>query len=254
MVRLKDQLRDLALIGNVPQPVVGLEVLKVVVREFLINKRKPLRIKLVGWYNHNHMQLQLKGRTVFLDDDKLGVYKSRVWHISDTGYVVWRGIEDGKKRTIRLHRLIAEAKDGEIVDHINRNKLDNRRSNLRICSQRENSLNSDRVENAKGYYFSKSKNRWIIDMKTYGIKSVYVESEQVAKDYVRAVREGREPRKILHRRVHMFKIKDGIGEDIIRMVGEGTPYTHIAKKYSLYPSSVRRYYLKNVEKPTESKK
>lgn len=42
---------------------------------------------------------------------------------------------------IRLHRLIAGAVDGEVVDHINGDTLDNRRVNLRRCSPTENKRN-----------------------------------------------------------------------------------------------------------------
>lgn len=43
-----------------------------------------------------------------------------------------------------MHRLIVGAKVGEVVDHINHDGLDNRRSNLRVCTQRENLRNRDR--------------------------------------------------------------------------------------------------------------
>jgi len=48
---------------------------------------------------------------------------------------------DGKRRTIRLHRVILGAKKGEKCDHKNGDGLDNRRKNLRICSQIENGQN-----------------------------------------------------------------------------------------------------------------
>lgn len=41
-----------------------------------------------------------------------------------------------------LHRLLVGAKKGQVVDHINHNTLDNRKDNLRICTQSDNKLNS----------------------------------------------------------------------------------------------------------------
>lgn len=60
--------------------------------------------------------------------------------------------------TLRLHRLIMDARDPKLlVDHINHDTLDNRRSNLRVCSHSENNQNSTiRKKNKaglKGTYF-----------------------------------------------------------------------------------------------------
>src|SRR3990167_202325 len=41
-----------------------------------------------------------------------------------------------------MHRLIMGAKKGQIVDHVNRNGLDNRRANLRFVTVAQNRLNS----------------------------------------------------------------------------------------------------------------
>ena len=62
---------------------------------------------------------------------------------------------EGKQKHYKIHRLIALAFLGldidnpkKVIDHVNRNKLDNQVSNLRLVSNQENQFN----RNAKGYY------------------------------------------------------------------------------------------------------
>ncbi|MGQ9686256.1 MAG: HNH endonuclease [Thiobacillaceae bacterium] len=61
----------------------------------------------------------------------------RPWHLSPDGYASGH---DGR-RTVYMHRLIAGASNGAVVDHINRNRLDNRRSNLRLTDWAGNGRN-----------------------------------------------------------------------------------------------------------------
>lgn len=67
---------------------------------------------------------------------------------------------------ILMHRLIMSAKQGEIIDHINHNGLDNRRKNLRIASRSLNKANSrfpiDNVSGFVGVFFDKRKSKWIL--------------------------------------------------------------------------------------------
>lgn len=62
---------------------------------------------------------------------------------------------------IKMHRLILGLTNPDIkVDHINRNPLDNRKSNLRICTSQENNCNTPpRHSGYKGV--QKDYNRWV---------------------------------------------------------------------------------------------
>lgn len=67
-------------------------------------------------------------------------------------YVAARSITDnGKRRTLLMHRVIASASEGQEVDHCNRNPLDNRRSNLRIASRNQNVWNKLAAPNRNGF-------------------------------------------------------------------------------------------------------
>ena len=55
-------------------------------------------------------------------------------------------------KTIYMHRVLLDAQPGQIVDHVNRNPLDNRRSNLRFATARQNAANSaSRVNSQSGF-------------------------------------------------------------------------------------------------------
>lgn len=64
-------------------------------------------------------------------------WRSKKAHHSDIWYAV-----TGRSVEIRMHRLIMEAKPGETIDHRDGDGLNNRRSNLRRCTNTQNIRNS----------------------------------------------------------------------------------------------------------------
>lgn len=69
-----------------------------------------------------------------------------------------------KNKAIYMHRLVAKPSDGLEVDHINGNSLDNRKTNLRVCTHKQNCQNTKKQSNNtsgyKGVSFNKGKNKW----------------------------------------------------------------------------------------------
>lgn len=82
-----------------------------------------------------------QGRVVLVDDEDYEWLSERKWHAHKSS-THWYAACWIKGKMIRMHRLITDAPDGLVVDHINGDTLDNRRCNLRICTTRENNIYS----------------------------------------------------------------------------------------------------------------
>lgn len=81
--------------------------------------------------------------TAIIDSEDVDRVSEHRWTINDNGYV--RTFQGTKP--LYLHRFICNYSGKETVDHINRDKLDNRKENLRVVSQSVNNLN----RSVKGY-------------------------------------------------------------------------------------------------------
>ena len=116
------------------------------------------------------------------------------WRLSTHGYAARSETLDGKKRTIYLHREILKVDAGSLVDHINGDRLDNRRQNLRIATPAENAANSkDRPRRSgyRGVYPHKPTGRWIAQISAGGHVrhlGIYDDPEAAARAYDLAAR------------------------------------------------------------------
>lgn len=124
------------------------------------------------------------------DYDFIKAYGS--WNLDNKGYARVSKMINKIRKTIRMHRLIAERMEynistNTVVDHINRNKLDNRRCNLRVVSRSQNGANSSRNENQVGYRgVYKNYDKWVAQISINGkVKHLgrFDSAQQAAKAY-----------------------------------------------------------------------
>lgn len=96
--------------------------------------------------------------------------------VDDVDYMVlseykWSAKKDGKtfyavnRKLGLMHRFILQAKKGQLIDHADRNGLNNQRNNIKLCTVQENNDNrsAPKSSDIKGVWFCgwvKSTNKW----------------------------------------------------------------------------------------------
>lgn len=104
------------------------------------------------------------GSTCLVDDEDYDYLSKYTWY-NIKGYARSSKMKQGKTTNIAIHRLITNCPKGKVVDHINRNPLDNRKCNLRICTQKGNIANSKIFSNNttgyKGVSFNKKQKTYL---------------------------------------------------------------------------------------------
>jgi len=109
-----------------------------------------------------------RGYTAIIDDEDYEKVKNIKWHYA-LGYAVCSIPKNGKRVTVSMHRTIMDIPDGMEADHINRNKLDNRRGNLRTATRAQNNQNQalrkDNRYGFKGVWERKERNKFRVRIK-----------------------------------------------------------------------------------------
>lgn len=116
------------------------------------------------------VSVQIGGQETIWDLEDALKYVGQSLHVNANGYLrhipCWKGTRE------YVHREIMGAGADDYVDHINGNRLDNRRSNLRICTQAENMRNqtkrSDNKSGVTGVHYCNTRKRWISQIKANG--------------------------------------------------------------------------------------
>jgi hypothetical protein len=110
-----------------------------------------------------------KGQHAIVDAADFAWLNRHKWYAvpctTGPGYYAARGTGG---RTIFMHRQIMNAPDDMVVDHANRNPSDNRRCNLRLCTQQQNGCNRHTAVHSsrfQGVAYRKGDGKWVAHIK-----------------------------------------------------------------------------------------
>lgn len=126
-----------------------------------------------------------KGEYAVIDDEDYEKISRYRWYYCD-GYAV-------SDFGVRMHRFIMNPPQDLVIDHTNHDRLDNRRSNLKICTQFENSQNRTHAKATYGnVYSNKDVTKWyacnMIDGKR--VRSKNYDTYEEAEEALKLMREG----------------------------------------------------------------
>ena len=99
-----------------------------------------------------------------IDKDDYAKTRQYKWNMNDQGYAV------NRKHRLRLHNLVLNKTNHKLdTDHINGDRLDNRKKNLRICTHSQNLMNqrvpSDNTSGYTGIIWDKERSMWMVRIK-----------------------------------------------------------------------------------------
>jgi hypothetical protein len=132
-------------------------------------------------------------RGITLVDDDLFEQLDRIhWYAQPRGYV--HGKVDG--RMVLMHRYIMDAKPGQEIDHIDRNKINNQKSNLRFVTRSQNCCNKAKGEQTSTPYLGvyRSRNKYAVSkldrnkvIKTFGVYDDIVLAAEIHDEAARRI-------------------------------------------------------------------
>ena len=109
-----------------------------------------------------------RGRVAIVDDDNYDSLSQYKWHFHDNSSGLGYAARTDGGRVIWMHRVVNATPDGFETDHLNHDRLDNRKENLRTATSSENRANRQ-YENTCGFRgVQKDWSRWRARIRTAG--------------------------------------------------------------------------------------
>lgn len=121
--------------------------------------------------------LLTKNMVALVDDEDYEYLNQWKWYFNGKYATRNKPVTSSYRVPEYMHRIVMNTPDGMDTDHINHNKLDNRKENLRVCTRVQNKYNtaktSRNTSGYKGVSWSTDKNKWEVLIRHEGC-SIFV--------------------------------------------------------------------------------
>lgn len=115
-----------------------------------------------------------RGYTALVDDSDYNRVRAVKWLFVGSGYAGRFVTRNGNKKLVYLHRFLLNAQPGQRVDHINGDRLDNRRENLRVVTPSQNLQNRKgsphTTSGRKGVCWHRERGKWHVRISVNGTR------------------------------------------------------------------------------------
>ena len=144
----------------------------------ILNRTKYDKNEIIKLDDHAEIILydnkQKEVARTIIDLNSVNKVNNIKWCLNSNGYAR----TTNNRRTILLHKYLMNCNDNDIIDHINRDRLDNRLSNLRLVTIHENNMNNSKQKNNTsgiiGVYLNiRRNNKWVANIKI-NRKNIYL--------------------------------------------------------------------------------
>lgn len=144
-----------------------------------------------------------RGLCAIVDDEDYEMLSKYSWYAHRSGHTYYAGRavrkddKDCKKSRVFMHNVLLKTKEGQVVDHVNHDGMDNRKENLRSVTPMQNCWNrlKRKTDGMTSRYMgvTKRKDRWRAEIQSHG-RNFYLgsyETEEEARDAYQRAREKR---------------------------------------------------------------
>ncbi len=141
-----------------------------------------------------------QGKVAQIDPEDWPLVSQYTWHAKLENGGLWYAATTaidaatGQKVTLKMHRVITGAGPDEMVDHKEPDEtLDNRRANLRVCSNalnQQNTTSRGGSSRFKGVSWSARKKKWLVQFRhegRYHFVGYFLDEEAAARAYDAAI-------------------------------------------------------------------